>query len=69
MKGYERRAAGKPNFWKLAVWSELNQCWLDGGRQYDTPEAAKADARKPGHYRLSFAEDGKGRTDKGEFVI
>lgn len=69
MKGYRRRAMGKPNYWKLAVWNELFNCWQDGKRQYDNREEALIAAKKPGQYRLSFVEDNNGRHDVEEFVV
>lgn len=69
MKGYQRRAAGKPNYWKLAIWDVISCCWRDGKKQHDTEEKACESAREAGRYRLSFVEDGVGRHDKGEFSV
>ena len=69
MKGYQRRALGKPDFWKLAVWNPVVQCWQDGKRQFDTEDQARSDAKKPGKYRLSFVKDGAGRQDVKEFEV
>lgn len=69
MKGYLRRALGKPDFWKLAIWDAAIQCWRDGKRQFDNREEAKQAAGRPGRYRLSFVQDGKGRRDEEDFVV
>ena len=68
MKGYVRRALGKPDYWKVAVWNDRLACWQDGKRQFDTEGEARASAEKSGRYRLSFVEDGKTRMDRGEFI-
>ena len=69
MKGYMRRALGKPNFYKLALWDAVNCCWRDGSKQYDNEGEAIASIKKPGRYRLSFVRDGWPREDFGEFVV
>ena len=69
MKPYIRRANGKPNFWKVAVWCPAVCCWKDGKRQFDTEAEAVASCRSPGRYRLSFVEDGKPRRDLREVVV
>ncbi len=69
MKGYERRAAGKPNYFKLATWDAGRCCWNDGKRQYDTEELAREAASAPGRYRLSEVIDGKGRKDGLPFEV
>lgn len=69
MKAYERRAAGKPSYYKLATWDARQVCWNDGKRQYDTAEQAKADAKKPGKYRLSLVDEKGNRTDLEPFTV
>jgi hypothetical protein len=69
MKAYKRRAAGKPDFWKIAKWIDSIYCWMDGNRQFDTREEAVKSATTPGKYRLSFIADGKQREDLEVFNV
>lgn len=69
MKGYQRRALGKPDYWKVAIWNVLFCCWQDGKRQFDSKLEAKASPSRSGRYRLSFIADGKSRQDVEEFTI
>ncbi len=69
MKGYERRAAGKPDYYKLAVWDAMRCVWVDGKKQFDTEADAIAAAVKPGRYRVSKVTDGRGRTDMEPFEV
>lgn len=55
-------------YYKLAIFDERTFCWKDGKRGYDTEEAAKADATKPGKYRLSMVVDGH-RADLEPFEV
>jgi len=64
VKGYKRRALGKPDYWKVAVWSPSLFCWRDGDRQFDTKEeAVQSCLGLSGKYRLSFVADNKPRRD------
>ncbi len=54
MKAYERRAAKKEIYYKLATWDESNQYWKAGKRQFDSYADAQASAKAPGRYRISI---------------
>lgn len=71
MKGYERRAAGKTTFFKLAYWEPRTQCWIDTKKGYDKVEDLIAAANKygPGKYRVSRVTDGQPRVDLHEFEV
>lgn len=69
MKGYERRAAGKPDYYKLAAWDAALVLWRDGKKQFDTEAEARAAAVKPGRYRVSKVTDGRGREDMEPFEV
>jgi hypothetical protein len=59
MKPYERRAAGAYPFFKLAVWDVHMGTWRAGKRIHPTEQAARAEARPGGRYRVSrFTEGG-----------
>jgi hypothetical protein len=47
MKAYERRAAGKPDFYRLSVWDARNGCWKASKRFYETEAEARAASQKP----------------------
>jgi hypothetical protein len=68
VKPFERRAAGAYPYFKLASWSERNQCWNDGKAVFETQAAAKAEASAPGKYRLSQITDA-GRRDLESFEV
>jgi hypothetical protein len=70
MKPYQRRAAGKPTFYKLAEWDERVLTYRDGKIQFDDRAAAFAAAMKsgPGRYRISRV-DADGRHDFEPFDL
>jgi hypothetical protein len=69
MKGHERRAAGRPDYFKLAAWDALRHTWADGKKQFDTEAEARAAAVRPGRYRISKVTEGRGRTDLEPFEV
>ena len=57
MKPYKRRAAGKPNYYKVATWNATKKCWVDGHKQFDTKEEAEDWILKhDGEFRISFVD-------------
>lgn len=69
MKGYQRRALGKPTYYKVATWDGLAMCWKDGKHQFDSEKEARESVSRSGRYRISLVEDGKPRIDLEEFSI
>jgi hypothetical protein len=68
MKHHLRRAANAYPFFKLAAWDAVSFCWRDGKRQYESEQAAREDAQRPGRYRLSRIDDARSpRVDLAEF--
>jgi hypothetical protein len=55
-------------YFKLAIWDARNVCFRDGKRAYPTEADARADALKPGRYRISRVDDA-GRTDLEPFDV
>ena len=70
MKPHERRATGNTRYFKLAHFNELNQCYMDGQKQYETmPDAiAAADTMGPNRYVVSVVDD-SGRRDVFQFDV
>ena len=68
MKPYQRRAAGKPTYYKLAVFDPLVQCYRDGKKQFDDVAAAVAAAKQPGRYAVSIVDDA-GRREIQQFTV
>lgn len=68
---FERRAAGKTTYYKLAYWCDRKQCWTDTSKQYDLLGDLIPAARKlgPGRYRVSRVTDGQPRQDLHEFTV
>lgn len=69
MRQFERRAAGAYPYYKLAVWNPVTFSWQDGRRAHDSEQAATADARKPGRYRISAVHEEGRRIDGQPFEV
>lgn len=64
MKPYKRRAAGKPDYYKVATWDAKKKCWVDGKKQFDTREEAEEWILKHnGEFRISFVNGHGARID------
>lgn len=68
MKAFERREAGIVASYKLAVWDDRCYTFREVKGTYQTTEAAKKGASKPGRYRISRVEEGR-FTDAGTFIV
>lgn len=71
MKPYERRAAGRYPYFKLAVWDARALTWRDGAQAFDLEAAARNLAWKkgPGRYRISTIKETGERSDGQPFDI
>jgi hypothetical protein len=59
LRPFERRAAAAYPYFKLAAWDARSFTWRAGRHAHATEEAARAEARSPGRYRVSrFTEAG-----------
>ena len=68
MKAYERRAIGQDGYCNLDVWDARIGCWSKTKHQYDSEQAARKAAKKPGRYRVSKTANGM-RTELEPFTI
>lgn len=53
LRPHERRATGATTYYRLATWQPRSFTFRDNAHPYETPEAARAAARKPGRYLIS----------------
>ncbi len=68
MKPHERRKAGAYPFYGLSMWNSQIGCWKAGKKTYPTEQDAKADAQKPGLYRIVVIDE-QGKTDLEPFEV
>lgn len=57
---HERRATGATVYYRLATWQPRSFTYRDNPHPYDTPEAARAAATKPGQYKVSRVDAATG---------
>jgi hypothetical protein len=67
MRPFERRAAAAYPYFKLATWDGRNLVWKAGKKAFPTEAAARAEARKPGRYRVTRVEE-SGHTELEPFT-
>jgi hypothetical protein len=68
MRPFERRAAAAYPYFKLAAWDGRNLVWKAGKKTFPTEGAARAEAVKPGRYRVSRADE-SGYTEFEPFTV
>lgn len=68
MRPFERRAASSYPYFKLACWDERSCAWRDGRKAHPDEASARADATRPGKYRVSRVDEA-GRTDLPAFQV
>lgn len=66
---FERRAAGKYPYFKLAQRDEVSFCFRDGKQAFDSEAAALDAAKRPGTYRISSVYADGSRVDGEPFSV